>query len=1239
MSLPRIASCSAPCTARGNPPHSPRRYNAFPMVAVALIGIAVAAPFPAGNAAADPLFQAAFESYDVGPTQAFGAGLMQGEPTGVAAVDMNADGLTDLVVACPNGPGGVFTGNTVSVLLRSGNTTAPPVYQTKINSQTGTSTGPIALAVGDINGDGKQDVVTADYGSNTISILIGDGQGHLTFIQAKVAGTHPRGVALGDFNNDGKQDVVAANSGSNTISVWLNVGGGQMGPRTDVATPTEPRAVVVGLFNGDAALDVVSCNYLGGTISLFTNQNNGTGALNTPVNIPVGNKPTALATGLLDANGTTDVAVACSSRVVTRLSNGVGGFGGGISVVVPVNPLAITVANVTGGALQDIAVAGISAAGAPNVAVIQDVSSASFIGVITARGGPTPWGIAYTPDPSALVVANTGDMSAADPTHTVSLLRQNPLTNGFGSSQDLLGGARADQIAVADLNKNGIPDLIIGGQDANGLYTANGVGDGTFAAPVAIAGSADASWVGAIDANRDGNVDILYGCPSAAELRIAMSNGIGGFNAPTAATPGWMDPCLLGDFNRDGITDIVATSGASYRVFLGSGTSLFTALAPVGLVGPSAIRALTAGDWNRDGKLDLAVSTDTGVSRYLGFGDGTFTSAATFLSGHSVFGGAFADVNRDGWPDLVVSDAGTSPVGANTPQGVTVLPGDGLGNFGSPLLFPSLDVAKSIAVADVNRDGRPDVVAKNSFSPDQQTVSVLLGDGGGNLGARTDYGANSNALGMALADLDRDGRIDVAGAGQGNNGAPAGIVSVLRGAIGGSFGSLGAKTDYGNVGVFATATDGADVNGDGKADVVLVGTISGSPYAGTLVSDGAGTFIGGSVAPMTGVDPRSVVIADMNRDGRLDLVIGNGNAPSCYVMLGSFSTFGPPLARATNNGPPNYVAVGDLNRDGILDVVAGSPSSASLSILIGDGTGNFAAPVSVSTVNGITGVAIGDFNNDGLPDIVSTGGGTGSMRLHLQQSNGTFAMGGQITIGANPSNPVFGDFNRDGWLDVAVGGSGAGGKVSVIINNGSGGLPGGTADYALFSPPTQLRVADMNGDGALDLIASISGGVAVLLGAGGPGGGFGPAATYTAASAVGLCVVDMNRDGRPDVVAANGPELTASVFLNGGSVPTGVAVGDTPSARPLLSQNAPNPFNPRTEIRFALPRAGQARLVVYDAAGRRVATLLDGPALAGERRIEWSGRDDAGRPVASGIYFYQLEADGVSLSRRMALLK
>jgi len=901
------------------------------------------------------------------------------------------------------------------------------------------------------------------------------------------------------------------------------------------------------------------------------------------------------------------------------------------------------VGDYTGAATPDIAVAGATVtAGMPNVAVIPDVSGLSSGTVSYSRGGPTPWGIGWLPDPPSLVVANTGNMAAAEPTHTVSVLRRS-VTGGFGSSIEVFAGVTSDRVASLDFNRDGILDLIISGPAGSGLMSSQGFGDGTFQVPQNVSyGSGVVSWVASVDANRDGAPDVLYAVPAAAEIRRVLSNGGGGFNAPAVVASGFGEPCATGDVNRDGKADFIACNGNQVQAFLGSGDGAgsFVPGPSFTLAGPSNLRAITLGDWNRDAKLDIAISADTGVLRYLGVGDGSFTSATTLLSAHSIRGGAAADVNLDGLPDLIVTDEGTSPITGSSVQGVTVLPGNGLGGFGTPLLFPALDIPGVLAVADVNRDGKPDLIGKNSFTvpPEQQSLSVLLGDGVGDFGARTDYAAGSSPLGFALGDFNRDGRVDVAGSGNGAIGTTAqGVVSILRNAAPGSFGTLGARTDYANVGVAVAGIARGDVDRDGRMDAVMVGTIAGAPYLGTLHGDGVGGFLGGSIVPLTGVDPRSVVLGDLNRDDRIDAVIGNGNSANFYVCLGTGSTFGAPGARITGN-PPIHVAIGDFNRDGILDVITANPSFQDISILTGAGDGTFSGPALLSSVNGVTGIGVGDLNHDSILDIVATGGGTGTARVHLGLPSGNFQLNGNTTIGPGTISPVFADFNRDGTNDVVIGSTGGGGRISVCFSNTSGQLSG-PVDYALTAFPTQVAVGDVNGDGTPDVVASMQGRVSVFMGAGGPGGGLLPPTSYTALDAKGVVIADMNRDGRPDVVTGNAIEANASVFLNGGSVPTGVAVQSVPPAKASLWQNAPNPFNPRTSIRFSMPRAGVARLVVFDAAGRRVATLLDGPVTAGERRIEWNGRDDSGHAAASGIYFYKLEADGLALSRRMVLLK
>jgi hypothetical protein len=115
--------------------------------------------------------------------------------------------------------------------------------------------------------------------------------------------------------------------------------------------------------------------------------------------------------------------------------------------------------------------------------------------------------------------------------------------------------------------------------------------------------------------------------------------------------------------------------------------------------------------------------------------------------------------------------------------------------------------------------------------------------------------------------------------------------------------------------------------------------------------------------------------------------------------------------------------------------------------------------------------------------------------------------------------------------------------------------------------------------------------------------------------------------------------LTLRIVFDGGEVSTGV--DDQPAVPQsfALMQNYPNPFNPITQIRFVLPSSGKARLAIYDILGRRVRTLVDGPRPAGEQQVTWDGRDDAGASVASGIYFYRLDANGLTQARKLTLLR
>lgn len=130
--------------------------------------------------------------------------------------------------------------------------------------------------------------------------------------------------------------------------------------------------------------------------------------------------------------------------------------------------------------------------------------------------------------------------------------------------------------------------------------------------------------------------------------------------------------------------------------------------------------------------------------------------------------------------------------------------------------------------------------------------------------------------------------------------------------------------------------------------------------------------------------------------------------------------------------------------------------------------------------------------------------------------------------------------------------------------------------------------------------------------------------------------------GQPVVGLTQGNSIELHAGFWAGRGYTVTAVEDAPAlpAAYRLHPNAPNPFNPRTEIRFDLPEpASNLDLSIYDVAGRRVATLARGPHAAGVHRVIWSGEDDAGRPVASGVYLYRLDSPAFSRTAKLALVR
>jgi hypothetical protein len=335
-------------------------------------------------------------------------------PSSVATADFNGDGALDLAVTssnCPNFP--TCGAGTISILLGNGDGT----FQGPNQFSTGTDTDPQSVVVGDFNGDKIPDLAVANYATNTVSILLGVGDGTFGSAVAFAVGSQPIFVATGDFNGDGKLDLVAANFQSNTVSVLLGNGDGTFQAAVSYSVGNGPLSVAVGDFNRDQKLDLVVVNETDNTVSVLLGNGDGTFQKQVVYSTGAGGNPLSVVVGDLNGDGNPDLAVADNQtqQVSVLLGNGDGTFQPSKTYATGANPSSIVAADFNGDGKLDVAL----------------ISSTSV---------------------------------GSSPGNLVSLL----LGNGdgtFGSPTLFGAGSQAISAAVGDFNGNGTPDLAV----ANGI--------------------------------------------------------------------------------------------------------------------------------------------------------------------------------------------------------------------------------------------------------------------------------------------------------------------------------------------------------------------------------------------------------------------------------------------------------------------------------------------------------------------------------------------------------------------------------------------------------------------------------------------------------------------------------------------------------------------------------------------------------------------------------------------------
>jgi uncharacterized protein (TIGR03437 family) len=660
------------------------------------------------------------------------------------------------------------------------------------------------------------------------------------------------------------------------------------------------------------------------------------------------------------------------------------------------------------------------------------------------------------------------------------------------------------------------------------------------------------------------------GGPSADSLAVALSNPDGSMKSstyyPVVSNPNGL---LVADFNHDGKKDVVVVSSGSsvagsntISVFLGKGDG--TLQPAVYYPAHTSALAVVAFDFNGDNNLDLAIlnGASPDVSILLGRGDGTFAAPVNYAvtQGLSL---ALGDFNGDGHADLVVGGA----------QNLSVLLGNGDGTFRAAVNVPVSVSASAMAPGDFNKDGKLDLAVTDSYGG---TVSILLGDGTGKFSAEYDYVAGYEPGSLFAMDLDGDGNLDVVvAAGHPDvlvaNSYSNNVIAFFGRGDGTLIGPPTYATSQGVGGIHSMAL--ADFNGDGTPDLAVA---AGDVWI--LLSRGGGSFktpvrLAMPTLNNSTVQADTLAAGDFNGDGKQDLVVGTAYGDGVYVFLGNGDgTFQAPV-EYTTGGNVTSVAVADFNGDGKLDIAAcgpgvSPPAGANAGILLGNGNGTFQSPKSLTGFGaGPHWLVVGDFNKDGKPDLAIANQGTpgddadvGGVLVFLGQGNGSFQSAGSYPAGINPNFITAADVNGDGAADLLVTTSAANFtyNVAVLLGHGNGTF----SPAAMFSTdygPAWIAVADLNGDGKPDLaIAHCCGDTDTTFMLGNGDGTFQPDVHLAASVSPGaLLLTDLNGDGKPDLITgAAGFSSAVAVFLNISATPLVSVNGASFLTGPL----APNSF-------------------------------------------------------------------------------
>ncbi len=676
-----------------------------------------------------------------------------------------------------------------------------------------------------------------------------------------------------------------------------------------------------------------------------------------PVNGSAGNS-SASAVADFNQDGRPDIAVVNPAQNRLYILTNVNSTfqGPGTPYTVGNGPIEVTAADLNRDGYVDLITAN---SGANNVSVLLGAAGGLFAPAVNFPTGKSPFDVAAADvnrdGKLDLITVNNGGSG-------ISVL----LGNGDGTFQapvDYATGSGPYHVVITDLDRNGTLDLAVACYNSGQISILRGNGDGTFAASANYSSGAKTSAIRVVDFNGDGIPDIAAVNFGSNDVSVFAGNGDATLQA-AIHYPAGTGPSGLAvlDFNGDGISDLaVAGSANSLTLLAGDGTS-FAQTAVFTLYGVP--NDLISADINGDGKPDLVTSNaaDSGLTVILNNGVcsarcGVWLAHTDSSTSVSPLGAASADFNRDGHPDLAVTEHGANSVRMFL---------NNAGGFSSGLDYSAGTGPAAAAAGDFDRDGKLDLAVVNDGS---NNVSILMGNGDGTLQPAQNFSAGTTPKGIITADFNRDGIPDLATANSGSN-----DVSIL---IGNGNGTFASEVRYA-AGSGPLDLVAADFNHDGRLDLAVANAASNN--VSMLQGLGDGTFAA-ATSFNAGTSPSAILARDLDSNGTLDLAVANSGSNDVSILLGDGNGSFAAAVSSPAGSAPGSITAGDFDGDGLADLAVTNTGLNSLSILTGTGTSTFATGSSVPTGTGPVRVLALDSNSDGDADLAVVNSGDNTISL------------------------------------------------------------------------------------------------------------------------------------------------------------------------------------------------------------------------------------------------------------------